>query len=423
MTTDLEPIATPPPEPAPDVAPAQKRRPTRLVITSLVLAVLAIAAAAVTVLVTRDTEPSPARLLADARKFVAAQKTAAFRGQLRIESKDPESEGGSFVDRARIRGKARLPDQAQYRLVSDGYASEIITLGERIFTRDAPGADALEKKKWSALEPNVDDARSGVVRPDAPTQAVDAVGDPLGLFRTLEAARRPVLVSREGKIAVVKADVDAERAFGAVIEGAVDRATVELTLKGKALDRIVLAATGDAGSLRADYVFTGWGQPVTVAAPADKDLDPTPGIEEEEIADFKAAKLLQPRGIPAGWVLEFAGVLPADQTAEGCRQVELDYTDPEDPDEGYLTLYEMPKTCTDMDLPRGAEAFEAGRWRGWVDDSPDGLLAQILVGDTILQAETDLSADSVARILAELVPLNLAVAPAALPGFGPTTPA
>jgi hypothetical protein len=122
-------------------------------------------------------------------------------------------------------------------------------------------------------------------------------------------------------------------------------------------------------------------------------------------------------------VLDFAGVVPEEMTAEGCEQVELDYIEPNDPDNGYLTLYELPKSCGDLALPRGSQPFKAGRATGWVDESRDGVTAQILVGDTVVQAETDLPVDGLARILADLVPLNLAATPIALPGFAPTSSA
>ncbi|MEY2475018.1 MAG: hypothetical protein QOG87_333 [Actinomycetota bacterium] len=416
---DLEPIATSSPQEQP--APSPTRPWPRWTKNVLLGAVVALLAGSVAVLLTRDEDPSPARLVADARASTNEQRTMSFTGRLRVESKDPD--GGSFIQRAEIDGRVRLPEDARYRIVSDGFVSEVITLGDRLYTREAEGPADLRGKKWAAFDPNVDDDRSGVVRPSGPTESADIAGDPIGLLRTLDAARRPVLLRSDENGAVVKATVDATAAYGSAVVGEVDRATVELTLDGDRLDRLVLDASGEGGSLHADYRFTGWGRQVEVAAPATADLDPTPGIEEEEIAAFKDAPLLQPRGIPAGWVLDFAGVLPEEMTAEGCEQVELDYIEPDDPDKGYLTLYELPKSCADLEPPRGAEAFQAGRYSGFVDESRDGVLAQIVVGDTVVQAETDLPLDALARILADLVPLNLAAPPAPLPGFTPTTPA
>ncbi len=416
---DLEAIETSPP-PAP-TASAPSRPWPRWAKVVLLVAVVAVIAGDVAVLLTREEEPSPAGLVADGRAFARAQRTMSFTGRLRVESKD--GEGGSFVQRARIDGRVRLPDNARYRIVSDGFVSEVIALGDRVYTREGEGADAVRGKKWAEFDPRQEDERSGVVRPSGPAEGSDVVGDPIGLLSTLDAARRPVLVRRDDDVRVVKADVDGATAYGNAIAGEVERATVELTLDGDELQRLVLDASGDSGSVQADYRFTGWGRQVEVAAPATADLDPTPSIQEEEIAAFDDTRLLQPRGIPAGWVLDFAGVLPEEMTVEGCEQLELDYIEPDDPDRGFLTLYELPKSCADLEPPRGAEPFQAGRYSGFVDETPDGVLAQIVVGDTVVQAESDLPLDALARILADLVPLDLAAPPAPLPGFAPTTPA
>ena len=420
MPSDLEPIDI---IPVADESPSRRsRRWPRWVLPLLASAVVAVLIGSVTALVTTDEDPTPAELLADARAFAKAQKTTTFAGRLEIETKEPE--GGTFTERTQISGRARLPDQARYRLVSQEFASEVIALGDRLYTRNADTADELGAKKWAEFGPDAADERSGVVRPPGPSEGADALGDPIGLVKTLDAARRPFLVRHDGDVSVIKADVDPARAFGDAVEGGIDRASVVLTLTDDALDRLVLDTSGDGGSVHADYRFTRWGAPVEVAAPAQAELDPTPGIEEEAIAAFKDVKqLLQPRGIPEGWVLDFAGILPEDMTAEGCEQLELDYIEPDDPDVGYLTLYELPKSCADLEPPRGAEPFRAGPYSGFADESRDGVLAQIVVGDTVVQAETDLPLDAVARLLADLVPLNLQVPPVGLPGFAPTTPA
>jgi hypothetical protein len=419
VPTDLEPIDITPP-PASPVSGRSRTWP-RWIVPLLASAVVALLIGGVTGVVTVEEEPTAVELLTDARAFAKAQKTATFAGSLRIEAEDPE--GGSFVQRLEIDGSARLPDQARYRVVSAEFASEVIALGDRLFTRDADEPDALRTKKWAEFDPDEQDERSGVVRP-GPAENADVVGDPVGLIATLDAARRPVLLRRDGDVAVVKADVDPDRAYGATVGGGIDRATIEITLDGDRLDRLVSDIKGDGGTAHADYRFTRWGSAVEVAAPPQADLDPTPGIEEEEIAAFKdVEQLYQPRGIPEGWVLDFAGILPADMSAEGCDQVELDYIEPNDPDVGYMTIFQLPKSCAELDLPRGAEPFQAGRYSGYADDSRDGLLAQIVVGNTVVQADTDLPLDAVARILADLVPLNLAVTPVPLPGFAPTTPA
>src|SRR5207248_3333866 len=117
---------------------------------------------------------------------------------------------------------------------------------------------------------------------------------------------------------------------------------------------------------------------------------------------------LQPAGLPAGWVLQGATVLAPGDTVEGCAQVELDYGDPNDPNHGYLTLFEFPPSCA---RPLGGGPFRAGPYAGEVTQSSDGLLAQFVAGPTLLQAGTDLSVADLATVLANLRPLDLSRRP------------
>lgn len=424
VADDLEIIEEPPPpDPASSEEAASSRKRASWLLPAALFVAVAIVATGVTVLLTRDDEATPDELLEAARSHAAASKEVTFEGRLRVEADDPEGEGGSFIDRVAIEGSARLPDAARYTVEGRGFASEVIALGEVFYTRDAEKLEDLDAKKWAETDLGREDDRSGVIRDEGGAQQTD-LADPVGLLGTLRAASDPVLVRRSANSATIRAKVDPSRAYSADLAGEVTSASIELTLVAEErIDRALLVAKGDGGSVTADYRFTDWGRKVDVAAPPVSDRDPTPGWEEEDIAAFKAAKLFQPRGIPAGWVLDAAGVLPKQFTVEGCDQIELDYTDPEDPDAGYLTLYLLPKSCADLDAPGGSKPFRAGRYTGFVEEDRGGALAQIVVGDTVVQAETDLPVDGLTRILADLIPLNLAVAPVELTGFEATTSA
>ena len=423
MAEDLETIDEPSlPHSPTDPEPGERRTLPRWMVLAVLFTAVGLTAAGLTVLLTRDDEATPQELLEAARTSADAAKNVSFTGRLRIESEDPE-EGGSFIDRVTIKGSARLPNNARYTVEGSGFASEVIALGEVFYTRDAEKASDLEAKKWAETDLGEDDARSGVIRDEGGAGEAD-LADPVGLLRTLHAATDPVLVRRSKQSTTIRATVDPKRAYSADLAGEVTSATIELTLRDeKQIDRAVLTAKGDGGSVTADYEFADWGKPVDVAAPSRADLDPTPGLEEEDIAAYKRAKLYQPRGIPAGWVLDAAGVLPREVTVEDCEQVEIDYIDPDDPDAGYLTLYQLPKSCADLDAPRGSQPFRAGRYLGFVEEDAGGALAQIVVGETVVQAETDLPVDGLARILADLIPLDLAVEPIELTGFEATTSA
>jgi hypothetical protein len=424
VADDLETIDEPPqPDPTPSSEPPGRSRTRRWLLPALLFVVVAVLATGITVLLTRKDEATPDELLEAARSHAAEAGQVAFSGRLRIEAEDPEGGGGSFIDRVAIKGQARLPDRARYTVEGRGFASEVIALGELFYTRDAEKTEDLDAKKWAETDLGKDDERSGVIRDEEGAREAD-LADPVGLLGTLRAAGDPVLVRRTEQVAIIRAKVDPEQAYSGDLAGDVSSVTIELTLAGEErIDRAVLTAKGGGGSVVADYQFRDWGQTVDVAAPAEADRDPTPGLEEEDIAAYKRAKLYQPRGIPAGWILEAAGVLPRQFTVEDCDQVELDYIDPDDPDAGYLTLYLLPKSCADLDPPRGSQPFNAGRYTGFIEEDPSGALAQIVVGDTVVQAETDLPADGLARILADLIPLNLALEPVELTGFENTTSA
>ena len=101
--------------------------------------------------------------------------------------------------------------------------------------------------------------------------------------------------------------------------------------------------------------------------------------------------------------------------------MELDYVDPDDEEGGYLYIYELPLTCADLQPPVGSQPLRAGPNRGWVTMDPEeGVTAQITVGSTVLNVETDLIPAELARVLGHLVPLDFAVTPSPIPGTGRT---
>ena len=303
---------------------------------------------------------------------------------------------------------------------SDGTSSELLTVGDRSFGRFAEEDDEeLSAQKWVAFdaeEEHIGLAEPGVVGLGDPSRLRDLIGD----------AAEPRVQRRRGRVSVVLARVDVhdDERFEELdsLTG-----TLELTARDDGrVDRMVVDARGEAddGSTfeaRVDFRFSGWGDVVDIAAPDESDIDPTPSVEEERVAGFADAPLLQPAGIPERWVLDFGDVIPADDTAEECDQVELDYVDPDDEDGGYLYLYELPLTCADLQPPAGSQPFQAGPNRGWVVADPEeGVTAQIRVDRTVLNVDTDLVPAELARVLGQLVPLDFAVAPAPIPGIGRT---
>ena len=370
-----------------------------------------------------DRRPSAETLLRRAQRYTADRSSVRFSGRTEVEtrfsedrrSRVPEEQTSSFTNRSTVEGVVAFPDRARVTARTDGATSELLTVGDRAFGRFAEADEDVAAKKWVSL-----DAEENELGP--PGGGVSGLNDPASLPDLIGDASAPEILRREGGAAVLRARVELEDEengeFGPL------SGTLELTARDDGrVDRMVLDLEGgsDGASLDAhvDFRFSGWGQAVEIAVPGDGEIDATPFIEEERIAAYRDAELFQPAGLPARWVLDLADVLPAEETAEECEQVELDYVDPDDDESGYLYLYELPVTCADLSVPLGASAFRAGANRGWLAVDPEvGVTAQLTVGRTVIQAETDLPPAELTRVLAELRPLDLAVTPTSLAGIG-----
>jgi hypothetical protein len=390
----------------------------------LAAAAVLVAAALVTSLLVlvlgEDQAPLAVRLLDRSRAFVGAAQTTAFEVRSRFELDDLDF-GGTFT--ATGTGVVAFPDRFRLSEESEGFTYEVIGIGDTFYVREAEDVDDLPDEKWAEFDPGESDERSGVVRPPIGDEGLaggpgaTAAGSPTDLRRILRVAASPEVLRRtDDGLLVVGADLDPDRAFGDTIGEDLDSARLELTTtrRGRVARMVIrFEAEDEKGSV--DYRLSGWNRPVRVVPPPDDEIDPTPLVDEEELAGFTAAPLLQPAAIPEGWVFDGAYVLPAEETVEECEQVELDYIDP-DSEDGFLWLYELPIDCADLAPERGSVAFP-GR-PGWVLDEDGFVSAQIVVGRTVVQAQTDLEPADLAAVLAELVPFDPARTPGTLPGVG-----
>ena len=179
---------------------------------------------------------------------------------------------------------------------------------------------------------------------------------------------------------------------------------------GGRVDALDIEATGPDAQLEVSYRFRRWNREADITAPAKSQIDPTPFIEEEDVAGFGEAALFQPAAIPRGWILDSADVVDGSLTPEGCDQVLLSFVDPADPDVGFLELYEFPMSCSLGRVP-GAEPFTAGPYQGWIHTEGGLATVELTVGDTIVQVSSDLDVEQLVRLLGELVPLDLAHPP------------
>ena len=396
--------------------PAAVRR--ALLVAAAVVGVLATVAALF--VVDKDGEPA-GDVLAGAQKAVADEDSVRFTARYRVESEESDGDRSGYVYRGRARGTAAFPDR--FRLVerADEGVVEVIAVGDTYFVRDAGDEDELEAEKWGRYDVSEELRRRGVT--SVPGQGgrpggIEGFGQPSDIPDLVRSARHPVVVRRSDDATVVRAELDLDEPFVDAPDE-IDDASVELTVgEDHRVERVLIRFSGEPGKGTIDYRLSTWGERVRVSEPPASDIDPTPDLDEEGIANFEETPLLQPRAIPEGWELDLAEVLEPDETEEGCRQVELDYIDPDDPDSGFLYIYELPASCAELEAPRGSRPFTAGRNRGWVDDSEEGTIAQLVVGTTVLQVETDLEPAELATVLDRPAPLDLAKPPPPLPRAG-----
>jgi hypothetical protein len=208
-------------------------------------------------------------------------------------------------------------------------------------------------------------------------------------------------------------------------DGRLDELTIT-TESGKGDDRSVDRET---------LTFSAWGEPAEIDLPAPSDLDLTPGIEEEDIGAFRSFPLLAPRVPPDGFVLQDASVEQEDTETETCESVALLYgprLGPEDDGLGgtrppFLEVTLKSPSCEWLDegiryygdegpaepLPVGA--YQAELFRSEEDGSFLGrtgaLHVRLTVGQTLIDAYSNLPVDQMVAALASLGPLDLAGQP------------
>jgi len=160
-----------------------------------------------------------------------------------------------------------------------------------------------------------------------------------------------------------------------------------------------LVASGPDGEVTATANDIAWNSPVTVPKPKKTDL-----VNKDAVSQFGDAPLYQPKALPRGWKLDLARVLPAEQTAEGCAQVETVYVDPKSRQQNVIDIFQFPTTCAQA--LQGGEPFTLGSSQGTIREvSGQSLLAQFDVNGTTVQVGTSLTREEFNKVLGELEPL------------------
>ena len=241
--------------------------------------------------------------------------------------------------------------------------------------------------------------------------SIDSLGDPPGLLSAIDAIDEAEVTSREDDsvtlVAELRVPADLEEAWGTPLPSG--RATLTVGLDGvpQRLDLLV-GAGGD--SVELEIEFSDWNVPVEIERPADDEVDPTPWFDEEGVAAVPGIELLRPTVLPDGWVLSAVQAYPADDSGEGCDQVELYWT-PSVPqnwggtevEHDYLSTFLLPVDCA---LDSEPTPFEVGRYAP-LPSRESAYGTEVLVGDTVVQFDTTLEGRELAAIIESIAPTDL----------------
>ena len=340
-------------------------------------------------------------LLARMDRFVTASPSFRFEGESDWTATTSAAGGGDPVHEHKQLSGSYGDGVSRVVVTSDDTVTESILTRDRGVVRVAPIAALLPAMRWQRAPDRTTGAGfdSWVFNGTARSQAID-----------------PVIVRYDGDRPVVRFGLPVDEATAASFHVFLNEQDVTLDASGRPY-RIVMRLATDEGRATAEYELSGWGDHIGVELPADSEVGDDP-IDQRGVSDFSDAELLQPRGIPAGWVLQSAQVLDEDQTQQpGCEAVQIRYGSADPVTGGFLSLRESDVSCVDADAPAGATELRAGAYRGWIHVAPGDVTAQMTVGDTAIVVESDLSPLALARVLGDLAGLDLSKVPAGIPGL------
>lgn len=438
----MEPI-----ELAPEELPVTRWRYRALAVGLAVVLVGGLAA----VLLAPGGGDTPAQALREIRRFVSEQRTATVTGE---STTWLQEEGGPEPVTTRLSGQIRLPDEAHIVSEEDGYADETLVAGGSVYGRSAGGKEELAGEKWERRGPASDDGDDG--DDDARLVAAMSAGIPLdldALFGRLSDARRVGPAQMRGTVSLgdllpdeVRRLMEAQSpAFDEdELEGtdlpergitATDEYTVEFGFHvelvitigygpGGRLDSLLIEAEDasdpeDATKDRDEFHFSNWGAPVDIAPPAADQVDLTPGIEEEALAEFQRhATVMALSPPPAGWALAFASVVERDDVNRRCPSAELQYfSDDDQPGApGGILVSTIAPGCPWRDgrLPSNqppARTVRVGAFQAQVTDDGDGLTAVLTVDGATVVVSSGLAEAAFLDALRGLAPLDLSRLP------------
>jgi len=373
---DPSPLSPLPVELTHDEAPVSAQRPAwrkRAVVLGVIMALVG---GAVALVLSRDGVPSPTKALAEVREFVSDEGTATWVSTSESTHAPKAGDlGYSSSSRSRATGELRLPDRA-HRVVDAGdYAHELILNGNEQYVRSAGSRTELAKEQWMRwtsgdAAPPMGAIAAGAVLGNEGAFAVAtaagimstfACGAPLDLgllFSKLASPERvapnriratvklaevtPEPVRRDierlrAELETAKADAAAD-GEGEDLESFDDAVpsldgTLTVTIEygpGGRLDLLVFDRAQelavDRSTVHEEVRFADWGKPVTIESPDPAQVDRTPDIDEDGLAEVqKRYPVMAPTAPPAGWALHSVTVEGSHADSETCEAVELEY--------------------------------------------------------------------------------------------------
>jgi hypothetical protein len=303
--------------------------------------------------------------------------------------------GDAQTELAQVTGEFQTPHRTHAVVTDDGSALELVRVAGSIYTRGAATQAALTNVAYVRADTQA--SRLMHVRAEQARS--------LDLAALLLATTDAKILRQRGAATIVESDLAPALVFGPALAKHVAWSTLQVLIAEDGRVEGLRLVTRAEATITNRLQFAEWGaDDIAVAAPPAAQIDATPPVAAAKLAALKTA-LVMPQRVPAGWELVRAGVLSATDTEEGCAQAELAYEDQAHDKAGYLYLYEFPRACSAA--PEGGTTpFAAGDYRGFRATAGDPYV-QITVGETIVQAVSDLSPTALAQTLSGLVPLAL----------------
>lgn len=375
-----------------------------------------------------------------AAAFVAEATSYRYEGTIttRPGAAEAEGPGTTTIARTNATGAAVLPDRWR-QFDDDGYTvTDRVWIGEQAYVRSAQSRELLAGELWAArdLTSSAAGPPAGVIEDDVVAflatsmtiLPVTALGEVVEYLRDAAIVDRlPGRVALRARVDVVRpvipsdADVTvAER--DAYYSSLPWRANIELEMTTAGVPvRLSMSALRAGEMVESEHRFTEWNEPVNIEAPETESVEPTPWIDEEELA--KARQIVAafaPTSPPAGMQLAaIAGRVDdlsgGDDGGRSCPQISIDYAELSERDGipvfifddfgAYFHVILTSRTCADEYDDRAfapgpfgdISVRDNGSYGGW----------ELLFGDTVAQIITTLDDDELAPVLTAMAPFDI----------------